>query len=81
MLTSFRLKVGDTVHDDVVQEERFVVDFDVPRQKAIEVSHIPAGKFQILTGFNFKITGLSLQKRKEGKGKLAFGWRQIPSGS
>lgn len=55
VLTSFRLKVGDTVHDDVVQEERFVVDFDVPRQKAIEVSHIPAIKFQILTGFNLKI--------------------------
>lgn len=80
MLTSFRLKVGDTVHDDVVQEERLVVDFDVPRQKAVEVSHIPAGKFQILTGFNLKITGLSLRK-KEGKGKLAFSWRQISSGS
>lgn len=63
VLTSFRLKVGDTVHDDVVQEERFVVDFDVPRQKAIEVSHIPAGKFWILTGFNLKITGLSLRKK------------------
>lgn len=52
------------MHDNVVQEERFVVDFDVPRQKAIEVLHIPAGKFQILTGLIFfkKITGRSLRK-------------------
>lgn len=58
-LTSFRLKVGDTVHDNVVQEERFVVDFDVSRQKAIEVTHIPAVKFPILISFNLNITGVS----------------------
>lgn len=48
LLTSFRLKVGDAVHDNVVKEERFVVDFDVSRQKAVEVSHIPADKMKIL---------------------------------
>lgn len=29
LLASFRLKVGDAVHDDVVQEEGLVVDLDV----------------------------------------------------
>lgn len=35
------------MHDNVVKEERFVVDFDVSRQKAAEVSHIPADKLKI----------------------------------
>lgn len=48
LLTSFRLKVGDAVHDNVVEEERFVVDFDVSRQKAVEVSHIPADELRKL---------------------------------
>lgn len=29
LLASFGLKVGDAVHDDVVQEEGLVVDLDV----------------------------------------------------
>lgn len=36
------------MHDNVVEEERFVVDFDVSRQKAVEVSHIPADKLRKL---------------------------------
>lgn len=31
-LTSFGLKVGDAVHDDVVKEQGFVVDLDVSRE-------------------------------------------------
>lgn len=41
MLTSFGLKVRYAVHDDVMQEQRLVVDFYVSWQKAVEVSHIP----------------------------------------
>lgn len=44
ILTSFGLKVRYAVHDDVMQEQRLVVDFYVSRQKAVEVSHIPAEK-------------------------------------
>lgn len=46
-LTSFGLEVGYAVHDDVMQEQRLVVDFYVPGEKAVEVSHVPAekGKF------------------------------------
>lgn len=40
-VTSFRLKVGDAVHDDVVKEEGLVVDLDVSREQATEVVHIP----------------------------------------
>lgn len=40
-LTSFRLEVGDAVHDDVVKEQGFVVDLDVSREQAAEVLHIP----------------------------------------
>lgn len=40
-LTSFRLKVGDAVHDDMVKEQGFVVDLDVSREQAAEVLHIP----------------------------------------
>lgn len=36
------------MHDNVVKEERFVVDFDVSRQKAVEVSHIPEHKLKKL---------------------------------
>lgn len=42
LLASFGLKVGDAVHDDVVQEEGLVVDLDVARQQAVEVAHVPA---------------------------------------
>lgn len=44
ILTSFGLKVGYAVHDNMMQEQRLVVDFYVSRQKAVEVSHIPADK-------------------------------------
>lgn len=44
VVTSFGLKVGDAVHDDMMQEQRLVVDFYVSRQKAVEVLHIPADK-------------------------------------
>ncbi len=40
-LTSFRLEVGDTMHDDMMKEQGFVVDLDVSRQQAAEVLHIP----------------------------------------
>lgn len=40
-ITSFRLKVGDAVHDDVMEEQGFVVDLDVSREQATEVLHIP----------------------------------------
>lgn len=30
------------MHDDVMQEQRLVVDFYVSRQEAVEVSHVPA---------------------------------------
>lgn len=40
-LTSFGLEVGDAVHDDVVEEQRLVVDLDVSGEQAAEVLHIP----------------------------------------
>ena len=40
-LTSFRLKVGDAVHDDVVKEQGFVVDLDVSGEQTAEVLNIP----------------------------------------
>ena len=42
ILTSFGLKVGDAMHDDMMQEQRLVVDLYVSGQKTVEVSHIPA---------------------------------------
>lgn len=42
ILTSLGFKVGDSVHDDMMQEQRLVVDFYVSGQKAIEVLHISA---------------------------------------
>lgn len=42
-LTSFGLEVGDAVHDDMVQEQRLVVDLDVSGEQAAEVLHIPEG--------------------------------------
>lgn len=39
-VTSFRLKVGDAVHDDMVKEQGFVVDLDVSGEQATEVVHI-----------------------------------------
>lgn len=40
-LTSFGLEVGDAVHDDMVEEQGFVVDLDVSGEQAAEVLHIP----------------------------------------
>lgn len=40
ILTSFRLEVGDAVHDDMVKEQGFVVDLDVSGEQAAEVLHI-----------------------------------------
>ena len=45
LLTSLGLKVGDAVHDDVMQEQGLVVDLDLTRQQATEVTHIPAGEW------------------------------------
>lgn len=41
LVTSFGLEVGDAVHDDVMKEQRFVVDLDVSGEQAAEVVHIP----------------------------------------
>jgi hypothetical protein len=38
--TSFRLKVGDAVHDHVVQKQGLVVHFDGAGEQAAEVMHI-----------------------------------------
>lgn len=40
--TSFGLKVGNAVHDDMVKKQRFVVDLDVSAEQTAEVVHIPA---------------------------------------
>lgn len=40
-ITSFSLKVGDAVHDDMVKEQGFVVDLDVSGEQTTEVLHIP----------------------------------------
>lgn len=39
--TSFGLKVGDAMHDDMMEEQWFVVDLDVSGEQAAEVLHIP----------------------------------------
>lgn len=39
--TSFRLEVGDAVHDHVVQKQGLVVHFDGAREQATEVVHVP----------------------------------------
>lgn len=39
--TSFRLKVGDAMHDDVMQEQRLVVDLNVAGEQPAEILHIP----------------------------------------
>lgn len=40
-LTSFRLKVGDAMHDDMMKKQGFVVDLYVSREQAAEILHIP----------------------------------------
>lgn len=44
ILTSFRLEVGDAMHNDMVKEQGFVVDLDVSREQAAEVLHISEQK-------------------------------------
>lgn len=39
--TSFRLEVGDAVHDHMVQKQGLVVHFDGAREQAAEVMHVP----------------------------------------
>lgn len=39
--TSFRLKIRDAMHDDMVKEQGLVVDFYVARKKTSKVMHIP----------------------------------------
>lgn len=40
-LTSLGLKVGNTMQDDVMKEQRLVIDLNVAGQQAAEVLHIP----------------------------------------
>lgn len=40
-LTSLGLEVGNAVQDDVMKEQRLVIDLDVAGQQAAEVLHIP----------------------------------------
>lgn len=40
--TSFRLKVGDAMHDHMMQKQRLVVHFDGAREQAAEIVHISA---------------------------------------
>lgn len=51
--TSFRLEVGDAVHDDMVKEQRLVVDLDLPGKQAAEVLNIS-------TKFKIKVTQKSV---------------------
>lgn len=46
-ITSLRLKVGNSMHDDMMQEERLVVHFDGTRQQATEVMDIPGSETKI----------------------------------
>lgn len=39
--TSFRLEVGDAMHDHMVQKQGLVVHFDGAREQAAEVMHVP----------------------------------------
>lgn len=39
--TSFRLEVGDAVHDHMVQKQGLVVHFDGAREQTAEVMHVP----------------------------------------
>lgn len=39
--TSFRLEVGDAVHNHMVQKQGLVVHFDGAREQTTEVVHIP----------------------------------------
>lgn len=41
LFTSFGLEIGDAMHDDMVEEQRLVVDLNLARKQAAEVLHIP----------------------------------------
>lgn len=41
--TAFRLKVGDSMHDDMVEEEWLVVHLDAAREEPTEVMDVPRG--------------------------------------
>ena len=41
VITSFRLEVGDAVHDHMVQKQGLVVHFDGAREQAAEIMHVP----------------------------------------
>lgn len=45
-LASLGLEVGDAMHDDVMEEQRLVVDLDVSGQQAAKVLHIPEQRDQ-----------------------------------
>lgn len=42
--TAFRLKVGDAVHDDMMEEEGLVVHLDAAREEPTEVMDVPGGQ-------------------------------------
>jgi len=46
--TSFRLKIRDAMHDDMVKEQGLVVDFYVPRKETSKVMHIPIQEGKLL---------------------------------
>lgn len=48
--TSFRLKIRDAMHDDMVKEQGLVVDFYVAREETSEVMHIPIHIHSIMKG-------------------------------
>lgn len=48
--TSFRLKIRDAMHDDMVKEQGLVVDFYVARKKTSKVMHIPIHTHGITEG-------------------------------
>ncbi len=53
--TSFRLKIRDAMHDDMVKEQGIVVDFYVARKETSEVMHVPIHIHIIMKGEKFNI--------------------------
>ncbi len=53
--TSFRLKIRDSMHDDMVKEQGIVVDFYVARKETSEVMHVPIHIHIIMKGEKFNI--------------------------
>lgn len=46
--TSYRLKIRDAMHDDMVKEQGFVIDLYVTRKETSEVLHIPTQIHNVL---------------------------------